>query len=87
MRARKGQKSWRNNLYLASICRLFQVESPSIFSRSGSLTGSQFLEEVCWERGGVGVNFFKGGYSFHINKNQNLKYLITKKVYKQSLQG
>ena len=33
------------------------VELPIKFSKRGALTGSQFLEGNCWERGG---DFFQG---------------------------
>ena len=39
------------------------IEPPNKFSKKGGgLTGSQFLEEGCWERGG---DFFQGGCSFY----------------------
>ena len=36
---------------------LLGVEPPTKFSKRGVLTGSQFLERDCWERG---VTFFRG---------------------------
>ena len=36
------------------------VEAPTKFSTRGSLTGFQFLEEGCWERGG---RLFSGGFA------------------------
>ena len=33
--------------------------------KKGGLTGPQFLEGACWERGG---DFFQGACNFHINK-------------------
>ena len=62
------------------------VEPPTKFSkkRGGDLTGSQLLEEGCWERGG---DFFQGGgCDFHI-KNKlkseifNDKKLISKIIF------
>ena len=54
------------------------VASDQILKKKGGLTGSQFLERGCWERGrGEGV------CSFYIKNKLNLKYLTTKKVYKQ----
>ena len=42
------------------------VEPPTKFSKREGLTGTQILEEGCWERGG---NFFQGGCNFHIKIN------------------
>ena len=43
--------------------------------------GSRFLEGLCWERG---VDLFSGGVAIFTEKMiKNLKYLMTKKVYKQ----
>ena len=42
------------------------VEPPTKFSKREGLTGTQLLEEGCWERGG---NFFQGGCNFHIKIN------------------
>ena len=36
-------------------------EPPTKFSKRGGLTGPQFLERGCWERGG---DFFTGGLEF-----------------------
>ena len=47
------------------------VELPTKFSKRGGLTGFQFLEEGCWEKGG---DFFQEGCSFYI-KNK-LKSVI-----------
>ena len=41
----------------------YYVEPTSKFSKRGGLTGSQFLEWGCWERGG---DFFQGGSSFYL---------------------
>ena len=43
------------------------------------MTGPQLLEGVA---GKEGVTFFRGSCNVH-QKNKNLKYLMTKKVYKQ----
>ena len=48
------------------------------FQKRGSLTRPQHLMGGCWERGG---DFFPGGLQFLIKNN--LKYLMTNKVYKQ----
>ena len=59
------------------------VEPPTKFSKRSGLTGPQLLEGGCWEIGG---DFFRGegGCKFHKKKKKkNLKYLMTKKVYKQ----
>ena len=59
--------------------KLLTKFSNQIFEKEG-LTGPQLLEEGCWERGG---DFFLGvGVAIFTKINQNLKYLITKKVYK-----
>ena len=42
------------------------VEAPTKFSTRGSLTGFQFLEEGCWERGG---RLFSGGLQFLLKIN------------------
>ena len=44
-----------------------RVEPPTRFSKSGVLTVPQFLEGVCWERGGDFIQ--EGGVQFsHKNK-------------------
>ena len=53
---------------------------PTNFSKKGGLIGPQLLEGGCWERGGT---FFRGGCNIHIKNNQNLKNLMSEKVYKQ----
>ena len=40
---------------------IFNFEPPTKFSKKRGLTGSQFLDGGCWERGG---DFFQGGCSF-----------------------
>ena len=60
-----------------------RVEPPTKFSKRGGLTGPQLLERLCWERGGV--TLFRGGCSFHIKINQNLKYLMAKKFMSKSI--
>ena len=42
------------------------VEAPTKFSTRGSLTGFQFLEEGCWERG---RRLFSGGLQFLLKIN------------------
>ena len=55
------------------------VEPSTKFSKRGGLTVPQLLEGGCWKRGG---DFFQEGCTFH-KKKKNLKFLMTKKVYKQ----
>ena len=43
-------------------------------------TGPQLLEGRCWGKGG---DFFQGGGLQFSHKKKNLKYLMTKKFYKQ----
>ena len=50
------------------------------FQKGVGLTGPQLLEGDCWEREG---DFFQGGCNFYIKIHQNLKYLMTKKVYEE----
>ena len=57
------------------------VEPPTQFSKMGGLTGPQFLEGVA-EKEGV-LQFSRGVAIFTEKINLNLKYLMTKKVYKQ----
>ena len=69
-------------------CQGWGVEPPTKFSKKGGegrgrggMTGSQFLEGDCWERGD---DFFYGEVAVFTRKiNKNLKYLMTKEVYKQ----
>ena len=54
---------------------------PNFQKGGGSLTGSQFLEGGCWERGGV--TFFMEGCSFYIKSKLKSEIFNDKKVYKQ----
>ena len=58
------------------------VEPPTKFSKRGGLRGLQLWERGCWKRRG---NFFQGREVAILLKKikWNLKYLMTKKVYKQ----
>ena len=42
-----------------------KVAPPTKFSKMGGLTGSQFLERDCWERGG---DFFQGNWLQFLHK-------------------
>ena len=48
--------------------------------KKGGLDRTSTFRGGCWERGG---DFFQGGGVCNCHINQNLKYLMTKKVYKQ----
>ena len=54
------------------------VEHPTQFSKmgGGDLTGPQFLEEGCWERGG---DFFQGGCNFYIKNELRSEIFDNKK--------
>ena len=55
------------------------VAPPLLFSKKkggGDLTGSQFLEEGCWE---IGVTFFQGGCSFYIKNKPKSEIFNGKK--------
>ena len=60
------------------------VEPPTKFSKRGSLTGPQFVEEGCWERGG---NLFQGGggCSFYIKNKLKSETFHDKKVCKKNV--
>ena len=45
-------------IYIVPPAKKGGVEPPTRFSERGGLTGPQFLEGGCWERGG---DFFQGG--------------------------
>ena len=61
-----------------------EVEPSIKFSKRWDLTGSQFLEGQCWERGGC---LFSGrgggGCSFYIKSKVKSEMLNNKKVYKE----
>ena len=46
----------------------------------GGLTGPQFLEGGCWERGG---DFFQGGCNFYIKDKLKSEIFNDKKVFEQ----
>ena len=48
---------------------VWEVEPPTKFSKSGSLTGSQFSMGCSCERWGRGLSFSRHGYSFYIKTN------------------
>ena len=53
------------------------VEAPTNYSKRRGWTGPQLLEGVA---GKEGTWLYLGGCSFYIKINQNLKYLMTKKL-------
>ena len=59
------------------------IEPSTKFSKKECLTGAQFLEGGCWERGG-GDFSGRGRGSFYIkNKLKSSEIFTIKKVYKQ----
>ena len=54
---------------------------PLLYGRGGGgLTGPQFLEGGCWERGG---DFFQGGCNFYIKDKLKSEIFNDKKVFEQ----
>ena len=59
------------------------VKTPTKFSKWGTFTGPQHLEGVAGKEGG---EFFQGGGAVFTYKiNQNLKYLMMKKVMNKNI--
>ena len=55
-----------------------EIETPTKFSKSGGLTGCQFLEGGCWEKAGY---FFQGGCSFYIKNKLKSEIFNDKKKF------
>ena len=85
---RSNKSSGKKPHYVSDLSKLIVCTSPpfllggsvsyQIFKKGGGgLTGSQFLEGGCWERGG---DFFQGVAVF-TKKKIDMKYLTTKKSF------
>ena len=61
-------------------CHIVHPPPPPLWKRGGGLTGPQFLEGGCWERGG---DFFQGGCNFYIKDKLKSEIFNDKKVFEQ----